>query len=150
MTAAPASVRTLGKQALAGALVLSLWFAPVPAGLTREAWHLFAVFAAALFSPQWPLASIFAVAVVLGATAIGWNGVYLGEVARLAPPGLAGQATGGCLFFTFVGVVVIPFLFGWLQRVTGSYAACFAAAGAVCIVVAVLLAIARPARTSMQ
>lgn len=108
-------------------------------------------FAAALFSPQWPLAAIFAVAVVLGATAIGWNGVYLGEVARLAPPGLAGQATGGCLFFTFVGVVVIPFLFGWLQRATGSYAACFAAAGAVCIAIALLLAVARgPSKPSMQ
>jgi fucose permease len=107
-------------------------------------------FAAALFSPQWPLAAIFAVAVVLGATAIGWNGVYLGEVARLAPPGLAGQATGGCLFFTFVGVVVIPFLFGWLQRATGSYAACFAAAGAVCIAIALLLLIARPPKPTMQ
>lgn len=102
-----------------------------------------AALAAALFSPQWPLAAIFAVAIVLGATAIGWNGVYLGEVARLAPPGLAGQATGGCLFFTFVGVVVIPFVFGWLQRVTGSYAACFAAAGAICAATAVLLLIAK-------
>jgi MFS family permease len=102
-----------------------------------------AAFAAALFSPQWPLAAIFAVAVVLGATAIGWNGVYLGEVARLAPAGLAGQATGGCLFFTFVGVVVIPFLFGWLQRMTGSYAVCFAAAGTVCAAIAILLLIAR-------
>jgi len=87
--------------------------------------------------------AIFAVAIVLGATAIGWNGVYLVEVARLAPPGLAGQATGGCLFFTFVGVVVIPFLFGWLQRATGSYAVCFAAAGAVCAAIAVLLLIAK-------
>jgi len=102
-----------------------------------------AALAAALFSPQWPLAAIFAVAIVLGATAIGWNGVYLGEVARLAPAGLAGQATGGCLFFTFVGVVVIPFLFGWLQRVTGSYAACFAVAGAICAATAVLLLIAK-------
>jgi MFS family permease len=102
-----------------------------------------AALAAALFSPQWPLAAIFAVAIVLGATAIGWNGVYLGEVARLAPAGLAGQATGGCLFFTFVGVVVIPFLFGWLQRATGSYAACFAAAGAVCAAIAMLLLVAK-------
>jgi MFS family permease len=102
-----------------------------------------AALAAALFSPQWPLAAIFAVAIVLGATAIGWNGVYLGEIARLAPAGLAGQATGGCLFFTFVGVVVIPFLFGWLQRITGSYAACFAAAGAVSAAIAVLLLIAK-------
>ena len=31
-------------------LALGIWFAPIPAGLTREAWHLFAVFAAAIFS----------------------------------------------------------------------------------------------------
>jgi len=39
-----------GKQALAVALALAIWFAPIPPGLTREAWHLFAVFAAAIFS----------------------------------------------------------------------------------------------------
>jgi DASS family divalent anion:Na+ symporter len=39
-----------GKQALAFALALGIWFAPVPPGLTHEAWHLFAVFAAAIFS----------------------------------------------------------------------------------------------------
>ena len=32
------------------ALVLGLWFTPIPAGLTSQAWHLFAVFAAAIFS----------------------------------------------------------------------------------------------------
>ena len=42
--------RKLGKQALSCALVIGIWFAPVPAGLTKEAWHLFAVFAGAIFS----------------------------------------------------------------------------------------------------
>jgi len=32
------------------ALAAGIWFAPVPAGLTAEAWHLFAVFAAAIVS----------------------------------------------------------------------------------------------------
>jgi len=32
------------------ALALAIWFAPVPAGLTHEAWHLFAIFAAAIFA----------------------------------------------------------------------------------------------------
>lgn len=39
-----------GKQILAFALGLGIWFTPIPPGLTREAWHLFAVFAAAIFS----------------------------------------------------------------------------------------------------
>jgi DASS family divalent anion:Na+ symporter len=43
-------LRTLGKQALSFAIAIGIWFAPIPAGLTAEAWHLFAVFAAAIFS----------------------------------------------------------------------------------------------------
>ena len=42
--------RKLGKQTLSFAVVIGIWFAPIPAGLTSEAWHLFAVFAAAIFS----------------------------------------------------------------------------------------------------
>src|SRR3954469_8827639 len=38
------------KQAAALALALGIWFTPVPAGLTSQAWHLFAIFAAAIFS----------------------------------------------------------------------------------------------------
>ncbi|HTN49810.1 MAG TPA: MFS transporter [Burkholderiaceae bacterium] len=96
--------------------------------------------AAACFTSSWPMIALLTVAAALGATAIGWNGVYLSEVARLAPVGEAGKATGGCLFFTYVGVVVLPFLFGWLQRNSGSYAACFVATAIVCGAVATLLA----------
>jgi divalent anion:Na+ symporter, DASS family len=32
------------------ALALGLWVTPIPAGLTSQAWHLFAIFAAAIFS----------------------------------------------------------------------------------------------------
>jgi len=95
---------------------------------------------AGLFTASWPMLAILAVSAALGATAIGWNGVYLSEIARLAPTGEAGRATGGCLFFTYVGVVVLPFLFGWLQRATGSYAVCFFVAAGVCAAVASVLA----------
>ena len=81
--------------------------------------------ATALFSPQWPYAAIFLVSVFYGATAIGWNGVYLSEVARLAPPGLAGIATGGTLFFTFLGVVIGPPIFGAIVEISGSFQAGF-------------------------
>jgi len=50
-----------------------------------------------------------------------------------------GAATGGSLFVTFVGSVAWPPAFGLLQRVSGSYALCFTAAGALCAA-AVLLA----------
>ena len=32
------------------ALAVGIWFAPIPEGLTHEAWHLFAIFAAAIFA----------------------------------------------------------------------------------------------------
>jgi cyanate permease len=35
--------------------------------------------------------------------------------------------------------VILPFLFGWLQRASGSYSLCFAVAAGVCAAVAVLL-----------
>jgi fucose permease len=91
---------------------------------------------------------MLAVIAALGATAIGWNGVYLAETARVAPAGQAGLATGGCLFFTYVGVVCCPFLFGLLQRSSGSYALCFAAAAAAYAVVGALLVLRRPPATA--
>src|ERR1044071_1316519 len=50
MSPAATACRSTTRQVLPFALVLGIWFAPIPAGLTREAWHLFAVFAAAIFS----------------------------------------------------------------------------------------------------
>ncbi len=68
--------------------------------------------AAALFSPAWSNAALAVTVGLFGAAAIGWNGVLLAQVARLAPPGKVGLATGGTLFFTFFGVVIGPPLFG--------------------------------------
>src|SRR5882724_7679104 len=64
---------------------------------------------------------------IFGACAVGWNGVYLAEVARQAPAGLAGLATGGTLAITFLGVVLGPPLFGGVSSLFGSYRAGFAA-----------------------
>src|SRR5205807_9247995 len=65
-----AAFRKPGKQVLSFALALGIWLAPIPAGLTSEAWHLFAVFAGAIFSVilnAFPLltASLLAVAAVV-------------------------------------------------------------------------------------
>jgi MFS family permease len=80
---------------------------------------------AALFSPQWPRWAIAFVCAAFGGTAIGWNGVYLAEVAREAPPGKAGDATGGALFFTFSGVLVGPPVFAVMVEGGVSYPAAF-------------------------
>ena len=62
--------------------------------------------------PATPGLAVVALMCAYGATAVGWNGVYLATVARVAPPGQAGTATAGTLFFTFFGVVIGPPIFG--------------------------------------
>jgi len=77
--------------------------------------------ATACFSPDWPYPVIWMIIIAFGASAIGWNGVYLAEAARLAPGGQVGAATGGCLFFTFLGVVAGPPVFAAVATLTDSY-----------------------------
>jgi MFS family permease len=86
-------------------------------------------YATAAFGAGWPTLALFAVSAVFGATAIGWNGVQLAEVARHAPPGRAGAVTGAAGFVTFAGVVVGPPLFALLAASTGSYRVGFVAFG---------------------
>lgn len=83
----------------------------------------------AAFTGTWPLAAVLAVSFAYGASAIGWNGVYLSEVARIAPAGKAGAATGASLAMTYAGVVVLPLLFWAIVTLSDSYAAAFTAAG---------------------
>lgn len=63
---------------------------------------------------------------LFGGSAIGWNGIYLAEVARQAPDGMASMATGGTLAMTFLGVVVGPPIFGWIASLSGSYGFAYA------------------------
>ncbi len=79
------------------------------------------------FTPGWSPAAVLAVCVLYGATAVGWNGVFLAEVARLSPEGRVAFLTGGTQFFTFAGVLIGPPLFGAIASATGSYGAGFAA-----------------------
>ena len=81
--------------------------------------------ASAFLTIDTPQAVVIAILVGFGASAIGWNGVYLAEVARRAPPGMASMATGGSLAFTFLGVVVGPPMFGALSGLFGTYRAGF-------------------------
>jgi hypothetical protein len=59
--------------------------------------------------------------VLYGATAVGWNGIYLAEVARLAPEGRIATVTGGTQFFTFSGGLLGPPVFGAIVGATGGY-----------------------------
>lgn len=81
----------------------------------------------ALLRPGTPGVFVVVLLAVYGATAVGWNGVYLASVARRVPPEQAAAATAGSLFFTFFGVVVVPPIFGALGVWAGSLGIAFAA-----------------------
>lgn len=77
------------------------------------------------FGPETPAWLLYGAAVLFGGSAIGWNGVMLAELARIAPPGMAGVATGGSVFITFAGVVISPALFSGLIALGLGYGAGF-------------------------
>jgi sugar phosphate permease len=62
-----------------------------------------------------------ALAMLMGATVIGWNGLLLAYVAEQAGPRRAGTAIGLAVSVIFGGAVVVPPAFGWLVDRTGSY-----------------------------
>jgi len=79
----------------------------------------------AAIAPGWPLAAILAAGIASGFAATSWNGVYMGEVARMAPPGKIGDATSGSTFLTFIGYVLGPLVFSAVVEHTGSYRIAF-------------------------
>ena len=86
-------------------------------------------FVMAAATPSWPYTLLLVVSFVFGASAIGWNGVYLAEVVRNAPQGTAGSATGASLAMTYAGVVFLPTIFWLIVHLSGSYPAAFIAVG---------------------
>jgi divalent anion:Na+ symporter, DASS family len=50
MNPATTKLRSLLTQALSFVVAVGIWLSPIPAGLTKEAWHLFAIFAGAIFA----------------------------------------------------------------------------------------------------
>ena len=70
-------------------------------------------------TPGWPYALIVALASIFGAATLGWNGVYIAELARVAPPGKVAMATGASLFCAYFGAVTAPPVFAWVLSLGG-------------------------------
>ena len=100
----------------------------------------------AFATSAWPTWVVLPVAVLFGATAIGWNGVQLSELARKATPGTAAAVTGASGFITFAGVVIGPPLFAALAALTGSYRAGFLLMATVSLVASSALYLRKPLR----
>lgn len=61
----------------------------------------------------------FAVAAVFGLTASGWNGVFVAEIARLAPQDRIGETTGAVLTASYAGLLAAPALVSMLDAIAG-------------------------------
>ncbi len=81
--------------------------------------------AMALMTAQWPRALTVLLFMAFGASAIGWNGLFLAEVARLSPPGKVSVATSGAMVWNFAGILIGPAMFALIYRLSGSYATTF-------------------------
>lgn len=79
-----------------------------------------------LLTPDWPVPMVFAILVPFGAAALGWNGVYLAELAQSSEPANIPRVTGASLFFTYGGVLIGPPAFAGLHTLVGSYTATYA------------------------
>lgn len=79
-----------------------------------------------LAGPGWPGFVLTLAGMGMGATAIGWNGVFLAETARLAPPGQVGATTAAAGFVFGACMLVGPPLFSAMVQASGGYGLGFA------------------------
>ncbi len=91
------------------------------------------IFVVSRIGVRWPIWLITLVGLVVGTTSTSWNGVYLAEVARLAPPGRVGDATAGSTFFTFSGYLLAPIVFALAIPWVGNYGSCFIVLSAIAL-----------------
>lgn len=73
------------------------------------------------FSGSSSIVWFFFLGFVLGLSALGWNAIYQTCVAELAGLDRAGVAMGLYLNFARLGIISIPFTFGLIIELTGSY-----------------------------
>lgn len=100
-----------------------------------------------LFTAAWPVSAIAAVVILLGATASGWNGVFLAEIIRDVKPAEVGLATSGSLMFTYMGTVFGPSLFGRLASSVG-FPKSYRVIGAAVLLAGILGAFKRAGRSN--
>ncbi|TCR62570.1 sugar phosphate permease [Bosea sp. BK604] len=69
-------------------------------------------------APSW---IVYVSVALVGATSLGWNGIYMAELARLSPPALIGDVTSAANLFGFAGSVCGPLLFALVVRQSGGF-----------------------------
>ena len=99
-----------------------------------------------ILTATWSYGLIMLLMTIFGASAIGWNGVYMAEVARVSPPGMIASTTGASLFFTYLGGIVCPSGFAFVILATESYQYGFIIFGLLALVVSLNLLFSKKQR----
>jgi MFS family permease len=128
---------------VAGRLVLG-WVADRTGQVTRNL--VVHALAAAALSGLWVLAGpgaawpvLLTLAALAGFTAASWNGIFIAEVARLAPPDRVAEASAGAILLCFLGYLAAPTAFAAMVTATGGWTLPFLLAAAVLAAVALLV-----------
>ncbi|HEV8615415.1 MAG TPA: MFS transporter [Methylomirabilota bacterium] len=101
-------------------------------------------YAAFALGESLPTTLAIPLAVVAGAGAFGWVGLYFALVAEIGGAHYAGLLTGLAVAFAWSGVLIGPPIFGVLLETTGGYAAPWLVLSAIALAVAVMLPRLRP------
>ncbi|GAC1342434.1 MAG: MFS transporter [Candidatus Dormibacteria bacterium] len=94
-----------------------------------------------------PRPFLLALIVGLGATVIGWNGIYVTLLSEIAPPDKRGRSVAYGMMLTQVGIFAGPVTFGIVVQLTDSYRVAWTAvAGSLLISAALLRQVREPPR----
>ncbi|APE31396.1 hypothetical protein BOX17_10815 [Halomonas aestuarii] len=85
-------------------------------------------------TPAWPHALVTALMCLLSLSSLGWNGVFMAEITQLAPASRVADAAGGCLVFTYGGVLLGLPLVTALHGLFDAYTPVFAVLAGVALV----------------
>ena len=94
-------------------------------------------------SPAWPAFAVALLCIVFGLAAVGWNGLFLAEIAHRAPHGMVSIATSAAMMWNFGGILVGPALFAATYHASGSYTQTYGGLAIVSAAGAMLLAAGR-------
>jgi MFS family permease len=100
----------------------------------------------ACMTPAWPNILVAGLLCLLSLSSLGWNGVFMAEITHLAPPERIADAAGGCLVFTYSGVLLGLPVVTLLHGLFGRYTTVFAVLTVVAIVGLWLILLADKAR----
>jgi MFS family permease len=113
--------------------------APIQILLAMLATAAMSVLAFTLLAGVVPFVALAALALLVGISGNGWQGIVLAEIARLAPPDRLTDATAGATICAFVAYFVSPMVFAMLVGLTNSWSLPMLLVGAQAGVAAALL-----------